>query len=491
MIIIKAKDYDELSKKAATMIVNEVMLDPSITIGFATGSTPLGLYKALIGAHKNMGVSFSKITTFNLDEYYPIDKENEQSYSYFMYENLFKYVNIDKNNINILDGSTKNPEKECADFENKIRKTAIDIQILGIGANGHIAFNEPGSSFNSKTRVVNLDERTIEDNSRFFKSSDEVPKKALSMGLDTIMSAKKIILLATGVNKAEAVKKMIEGPMTADCPASILQKHPDVVVVVDEDASRLLDKNILPSKMGGYKIIGGNHVPKNKKVIVISPHPDDSCIGAGATMSLFSKKNEVHTFIMTAGHRAFIPDTTKEERADIREDEVIDESRILKSTPHFLRLNFYDEGEKTYESDLKKLILELKEINPDIVMVTQFYDSHPTHQMSRKLVIDALKKIGKPVQVWSYESPWGLFNKGNFNSIVSLEETHFQDKINSIKAHKSQVGRTGYDVAAEALAKLRGALIPEQELFGWGNKNFRISPYLELFQISELNELEK
>lgn len=484
MIIVKAKDYNELSKKAATIILNEVMLDPSITLGLATGSTPLGLYKELINAHKNMNVDFSKITTFNLDEYYPIKKINNQSYDYFMQENLFKDINIKKENIHILNGETKDPEEECEDYEEKLMDNGIDIQILGIGANGHIAFNEPGSSFDSKTRIVKLDEQTIKDNSRFFEKEEDVPKKALSMGLSSIMSAKKIILLATGKNKAEAVKKMVEGPITPNCPASLLQKHPEVIVIVSEDAEHLLEESAIPSKLGGYRIITEENLPRNKKVVIISPHPDDSAIGPGATMVMLSKKNKVHTFVMTTGHRSYIPNTTKEERANIREDEVLAESAILKSEPHLLRLGYYDD-EKELDNDLKILEQKLKKINPDIVMIPQIKDEHITHIRARELTLKALKNLKMKVELWNYESPWGLFNKGAYNAIVSVPSNDFFSKLQSIEAHKSQVERTNYTDVAESLAKLRGALIPEQELYGFGNKSHSIKPRLEIFYIEQ------
>ncbi|MFH1590285.1 MAG: glucosamine-6-phosphate deaminase, partial [archaeon] len=309
MIIIKAKDYDDMSKKAALIVLNEIMLDKDISVGFATGSTPLGLYKKLIKKSKKENVNFSNITTFNLDEYYPIKKNDTQSYYYFMHQNLFSHVPINKKNINFLNGETKNPYEECQRFEKLIKDKGIDLQILGLGRNSHIAFNEPGSSFNSKTRVVDLDLKTQNDNSRLLKNKNRVLSNALTMGLASIMSAKKIILLASGKNKAQAVKDLIEGPIDENCPASILRQHQNVIVIIDNNATELLSSDVIPKEIAGYHILKEGDMPKNKVVVTISPHPDDSAIGPGGTLVLMSKDNELHNFVMTTGHRSYIPNT--------------------------------------------------------------------------------------------------------------------------------------------------------------------------------------
>ncbi len=219
MNIIRVKNYKELSEKASKIIINEILEKPNITIGFATGATPLGLYKELVKAYKNKEIDFSKVRSFNLDEYYPIKKTNKKSYYYYLSNNLFNHINIKKNNINLLNGETKSPGKECKNYETKIKKNPIDVQILGVGANGHIAFNEPGSSFNSKTRVVELNQ-----------------KKALTIGISTIMSAKKLILLASGKSKSKAIKHLVKGKINKEWPVSFLRKHKNLVLVTDRNA---------------------------------------------------------------------------------------------------------------------------------------------------------------------------------------------------------------------------------------------------------------
>ncbi|MBZ4662747.1 MAG: nagB [Caloramator sp.] len=242
MRIIVTENYDELSKKAADIVASQLILKPRSVIGFATGGTPIGMYKEIVKMYREGKFSFKDVVTFNLDEYYGLDRENPQSYYFYMMEHLFKYVDIDKNNINIPDGRAEDIEKECIEYEEKIEKAGgIDLQILGIGKNGHIGFNEPDVKFEAKTHLVRLDEDTIKANSRFFNSIEEVPTKAISMGIKTIMHARKIVLLASGKQKAEIIEKMVNGPITPDVPASILQLHPDVTLILDKEAASQLN----------------------------------------------------------------------------------------------------------------------------------------------------------------------------------------------------------------------------------------------------------
>ncbi len=235
------KDYDKMSKRAARIIADAIRNKPNLVLGLATGGTPVGCYQELIRMHKEEGLDFSRVITFNLDEYIGLPPTHPQSYRYFMDENLFRHVNIKIENTYVPDGLSADLQRTCKEFEELIKRAGgIDLQLLGIGANGHIAFNEPGSSFDSRTMVVNLSKRTIKDNARFFKSIEEVPRQALSMGMETIMEVRKIILLASGVGKAEAVAKSVEGPITTDVPASILQRHPNCIFILDEEAASKL-----------------------------------------------------------------------------------------------------------------------------------------------------------------------------------------------------------------------------------------------------------
>jgi len=242
MEIIVKDSPEEMSKAAARMVARTLNAKPNAVLGLATGSTPLGLYQELVRMHQEEALDFSQVTTFNLDEYVGLTHRHPQSYHYFMHENLFKHINIPKQNIYIPSGTTDNYEAFCKWYEQRIVECGgIDLQILGIGSDGHIAFNEPTSSLGSRTRIKTLARQTIEDNARFFGSPGEVPVYAITMGVGTILEARKIVLLAHGKQKADAVAAAIEGPVTSKITASALQLHRDVMYIVDRDAASSLE----------------------------------------------------------------------------------------------------------------------------------------------------------------------------------------------------------------------------------------------------------
>lgn len=241
MKIIVADNYNEMSKTAALIIKELINEKHDSVLGLATGSTPIGTYKELIKMNQNNEIDFSHITTFNLDEYIGLNENDKQSYRYFMNENLFNHININKKNTFLPNGNSENLEEEAKNYDKMVDEFGgIDLQILGIGNNGHIAFNEPDSSLYVGTHITDLSKNTIEANSRFFKSIDEVPKKAITMGLGQIMKAKKIILLANGVNKAEAIKGILSGKIETSNPSTLLQLHCDVTLIIDRDIYNLI-----------------------------------------------------------------------------------------------------------------------------------------------------------------------------------------------------------------------------------------------------------
>ena len=240
MKVIITKDYNEMSEKAFEIMAEVVKNKPDAVLGLATGSTPIGLYKNMIKDHNENGTSYKAVKTVNLDEYAGLDVTSDQSYVYFMRDNLFNHIDIDLANTNIENGKAADRKAECARYNALLETMQQDIQVLGIGSNGHIAFNEPGTPFGSVTHIVDLTESTIKDNSRLFKSIDEVPRQAFTMGLKNIMNAKKILILANGANKAKAVFGLVKGEVTENVPASILQLHPDCTLVCDESAAELI-----------------------------------------------------------------------------------------------------------------------------------------------------------------------------------------------------------------------------------------------------------
>ncbi len=240
MKVIVTENYEEMSKKAAEVVIDVVKNNPSAVLGFATGSSPIGLYQNMIKDHKENGTSYKNVTSVNLDEYVGLKADHDQSYAYFMRTNLFDGLDIDLKNTNLPCGSAKDLQAECDRYNALLDANKQDVQVLGIGSNGHIGFNEPNTPFDSVTHVVELTQSTIKDNSRLFNSIDEVPRQALSMGIKNIMNAKSIVMVVSGKNKAEALRGMVKGEITPALPASVLQLHPFVTVVCDKDAASLL-----------------------------------------------------------------------------------------------------------------------------------------------------------------------------------------------------------------------------------------------------------
>jgi len=240
MKVIITKDYEELSAKAFEIMKGVVENNPRAVLGLATGTTPLGLYKNMINDHKQNGTSYAHIRAVNLDEYKGLPATHEQSYAYFMRKNLFEGLDFDLNNANIENGTAQDEEKECARYNAVLESLPRDIQLLGLGSNGHIAFNEPNTPFGSETHVVALAESTVKDNARLFSDISEVPKKAFTMGIKQIMQAKKILILASGANKADAVYKTVKGMVTEEVPASVLQLHPNCILIADREAATRL-----------------------------------------------------------------------------------------------------------------------------------------------------------------------------------------------------------------------------------------------------------
>ncbi len=240
MKVIIVENYEEMSVKAAEILTDIVKKNPKAVLGLATGSSPIGTYQNMAKDHRENGTSYKDVVTVNLDVYVGLTPDHDQSYAYFMYENLFKNIDVKLENTNLPSGSAKDLQAECDRYNALLETYQQDVQVLGLGSNGHIGFNEPATPFGSVTHLVDLTESTIKDNSRLFASIDEVPRQALSMGIKNIMNAKSILVVVSGKNKAKAVYGMVKGEVTPDLPASVLQLHPFVTVICDKDAASLL-----------------------------------------------------------------------------------------------------------------------------------------------------------------------------------------------------------------------------------------------------------
>ncbi|PKP55157.1 glucosamine-6-phosphate deaminase [Candidatus Atribacteria bacterium HGW-Atribacteria-1] len=243
MKIVLVKDYKELSCGAAQLLASQIIEKKNLVLGLATGSTPIGMYKELIRRHREEGLDFSEVITFNLDEYYGLPPKHPQSYHFFMWSIFFKHINLKRENIHLLNGVTKNIEKECQQYEEAIQRAGgIDLQILGVGVNGHIGFNEPDMNLSARTHLVDLSPKTIQVNAHFFNDPKEVPKQAITMGIGTIIQAKRIVLLVSGREKASVINQAVNGPITTEVPVSVLRLHNDVTLMLDQVAASQLDR---------------------------------------------------------------------------------------------------------------------------------------------------------------------------------------------------------------------------------------------------------
>ncbi len=240
MKLIVVKDYEEMSKEASLIIKDLLVKKPDATLGLATGSSPIGLYQNLIKYYENGEISFKNVKTYNLDEYCELPRSHPESYYSFMHRNLFSHVDILEENVHIPCSEGSDLQALCNEYNELLHKATIDLQLLGIGANGHIGFNEPNTPFDQETWVVKLTDKTRRDNQRFFNSLDEVPTHAMTMGIANIMQAKCLLLVASGKNKAEAIRRLASGEVNPECPATILNRHPNAIVIVDEDAASLI-----------------------------------------------------------------------------------------------------------------------------------------------------------------------------------------------------------------------------------------------------------
>jgi len=483
MHIIIVDDYQKLSQKAAKMFLNQLAINPTSVFGLPTGATPLGMYDIIIKAYQKYGYDFSKVKTFNLDEYVGLEAGHKQSYHFFMYDNFFNFININKNNIYIPDGCATDLKKHCSAYENLIKRNPVDLQILGLGANGHIGFNEPGSSVNSRTRVVELSEQTLKDNACFFGKATLVPKQAITMGIATIMSAKKILVLASGKHKAEAVRQMINGEINAQCPASFLRQHPDVYVIIDKDAATYLKK--FKKETNGWSdilVLNKNILPSKKKVVIISPHHDDSAVSCGATIKALTKHNQVYTLVMTEGYHAAMPGLTKVQKIKISNQEAVAESKILGSKNMCGHFKFYDHGKKYWEQDLMRLTKILKKMKPHIIILPHKNDEHPTHALSAKLITDYLREQSvKNLELWFYEGLWSQHLFLDINLIFGFDQKLLSIKNKALAQHHSQTMRLPLARASQALATFRATTLPEQRFVSFGQKTPVLASYVEAY----------
>lgn len=449
MRVIILKDYNLISNWVSNYIHSKISnAQDKFVLGLPTGSTPLCVYKNLIDQKTN----FKNVTTFNMDEYIGLEPNHSQSYHYFMNKHLFNKVNINKNNINIPNGIAPDINLECINYEKKIKESGgIDLFLCGIGSDGHIAFNEPGSSFNSLTRIKTLTQKTINDNARFFDDKNKVPRTAITVGIKTITDAKEIIIMASGLNKSQAIKNVIEEGISTNCPASIAQMHKNAVIVIDFDAANELSYKTVQYYLNMQKNIDllGNPINNNllkyfndnDKILITSPHPDDDVIGMGGLMDILPYKNNVNILYMTNGKGGIRDIDYLGPMTRIKEG--ISSVKILgyeKEQVIYKQFPFYNNKSREINKDDSKLFLDLVvDLKPCHIFICSDPDPKNTHIKCLEIIKNS--NINDNVNIWLYKSAWQKWSECNIlpNIDFCINKTSFYKKLQAIDMHISQI----------------------------------------------------
>jgi glucosamine-6-phosphate deaminase len=470
--VIPARDEANIDQKLVTLLLAAVQEKPDLILSVFAGTPAFGAYRLLVERARSELVDFSRVRFIVFDEL--IGGTGAAPFRAVLDERLFSPLAIPTENV-VSFNTAKDRNGEVARIASLLAVSGIDIALLSVDSRGHIGFHVTGSDLESGAGIL-----PVENSQRWGAA------EAFSLGLAVLAKASKILLFAAGRNLAEIVQRLTEGSFDPTIPISVLQRHGNVTLIADGGAlSRIVKNERISGFHSGIFILDAETIPASRRVLVISPHPDDAPISVGGTMAMLSQSNRVVTAVMSTGHRSFIYGTQRGERIAIREAEVTKESRFLGAEPRFLRLPFYDSNYEIGARDLEILAELLRELDPDWIFMPHTKDSHPAHIACRTMVVESLRQFlngtKKSVEVWNYEGPWALFNRGDFNTIVTVPRIAFERKLQAIRAHESQVARTPYDVAAESLARLRSALVPESELAGFGARPPRLDAWLELF----------
>ena len=453
MRVIIQPNYDSTCYWVASYIKGRINAkkEGKFVLGLPTGSTPIGVYKRLVAFHNAGELSFSNVITFNMDEYVGLSPKHNQSYSYFMFTNLFMHVDIPDENINLLNGQANDLNKECSDFERKIANVGgIDLFLCGVGHDGHLAFNEPGSSLTSRTRLKTLCYDTIAANSRFFENAHEVPKQALTVGIQTIMDASEVIMMATGHAKATALKQCIEGSISSSFTCTAIQNHQKAIIISDEAATdELCVKTVryYKSLQEHIEIFGNpitNWVSKiiksDDKILITSPHPDDDVIGMGGTMQQFPVPENVTIAYMTNGDGGL----KHNESPGSRIKEALSSVTALGfGKPNIIDvcMPFYATNERLVsKADIQHFESLLDKVKPTHLFVCADTDPNGTHRKCYDIIRNSALN-SELTFIWLYTGAWGDVDNIGLTAPfqdVYISESLYKNKLLSIKLHISQ-----------------------------------------------------
>lgn len=491
MRIIQTAHPEQMSQTAAILILNEVLAKKKLVLGLATGQTPRGLYQRLIQARTELGLDPSDLETFHLDEYLGLGGEDAGSMAEDLITHFLDPLGVPASQRHFVPAQSLDPEAACKAYELEIAQAGgIDVQILGIGRNGHIAFNEPGTAFDALTHLSTLTDSTREANAAHFLEC-ATPTQAMTMGPRSILNARHVILMASGEAKAEAIRAMVCGPLTEDCPASVLRLHPHCTLILDQAAASRLQFPLPDFSAFELATFPTNSAlpTSGECVLVASPHPDDASISCGGTLARLQKAGaQLHLVSMTSGHRAEIPGAeTVESRTEVRRAEGALEAQRLGAAFTALNLPFYEKSYMPGKVDIAQFFALLEAMHPTAVFSTSPQDRHPAHRASALVVQEAVRqytqKYQKPLEIWFYEGPWHVFDRDAFNVVVGLDPDDVAIKMLGVLSHQSQVKRRRYDVASEALARFRAITVPEARLSSFGEGPASdLGEHIELFQ---------
>ena len=476
--VVAAENEQNVYQKLCTILLARVLEKPDLVLSVFSGTPVFGVYQALVARAGQEHVDFSHVRFVVLDELATPD--GSAPFHGTLVRLLFEPLGIPPENVIWFDPRAE-AAREVARISSWIAAIGIDVALLSADARGHIGFHTAGAEQDSRTGMLAV------ENVRRWKTN-----RAFSLGLRDLMAADTILLFAAGSPSANIIRDIVEGGVDPARPVSALGSHRRVLLVADKDALSALEK---PEAIAGYYaglyILDSTNLPAGRSILVISPHPDDAAISVGGAMAMLAKRNRLATAVMSTGHRAEISGMRRDERIAVREREVLGESRTLGTEPHFLRLPFYDRNYETGEDDIRAMIELMAELEPDWIFLPQRKDAHPAHLASRAIVLEALRRHAgsreHAPELWAYEGPWALFDKDDFNALVSIPLRAFERKVAAIRCHSSQLARTPYHIAADALARMRSSLVPESSLAGFGKKPPKLEQYIELYATERLS----
>ena len=467
MKIFSDKEFSRVSIQAALSVYSHFTKTKQSSLILASGASPQPMYQELIRLNKSMNL-FENTNFYHLDEFLNVDKS--QTFGQELQKDFFQPLKINIKKLTQWDTGDADDWRTIAEkIDKEIFENPPEVCILGIGTNGHIGFNEPGTPMTSTSRKMKLSPETKKALGPRFNGKNNVPSHAIGLGISSILRAKKIILVASGSDKAEAISKMLTGPISPDCPASFLRLHPDVEIYGDEAALKLHQTR--PEAYVEDHLVLRTGKKFEGDVLFMSPHPDDTSISAGAVLSRHSQSQKICAVNFYSGHRSEIPGTTRQERVDIRKKEAKEEAEILNISSEFLELSGYDGEDPLNSDDLTRIREVIERFKPKNIFIPMFDDSHEAHRNCAHATMKALEglKCSDPLYIWQYETPWRLFRPGEMNVFVALDQDEISTKLRAIGAHRSQVERVPFDYGADALARLRAVISQEQELNVFGS----------------------